>query len=140
MKKKNGPPLPQILSWLAETPAGFLELEMKGVPKKERFINVAAVVNDLLFDAGGSFMEQKDLELFSQPADNKNQNYLKAVLILCHLFQHSYFIKDGSFSKDILIFLKSGEETFLKLRFRMLSKKRKTNGWLHFFEILKRNY
>ena len=76
----------RLMQRLAETPS-YMTADGK--------LTLAAVISDLLFDAGGAFLNSAQVKkVQTQFAGNKN--YLELILIICYLLHDSWFIGKGT--------------------------------------------
>lgn len=113
-KKEQGPPLESLIGRIAETPEDFLRTpSMISNSKKTEGVSVSAVISDLLHDIGGDFPGEDETSLFNLERNDRNQNYLGIILLLCYLLHDDLFLGYREYASRVLEFL--GSEKIRKL-------------------------
>jgi hypothetical protein len=103
--EREGPMLESLTRRLAETPADFLAAPLLG---NKGEVDVAAVVNDLLRDLGGTPLPAGEAEWF-RPVSGKESTQrkrLRAVLVAAWLLHDAWFRENRMESAAVLAFLK----------------------------------
>ncbi len=123
MTKKNITVL-ELTKWLSEIPNFFLTIpkmdndsnnENKNGKKEfaEVCPNVKSIISDLYYNISNSFTDIDKLNFLSLSYSDKNENYLRVVLMVAYLFSNDLFKGEGDFAERMVSFLK--EEKFKKL-------------------------
>ena len=93
---EEGPSVVKLTTRLRNTPNDFLRepvmMNMKGVDDGKGDVHVSAVVSDLLFDAGGKFINKQKAAPFELAASKKNRNLLGLKLLICHLLHDQWLL------------------------------------------------
>lgn len=103
----HGPDLITLMRRLSAVPDVFFgPLESNDISKPPALC-VGALVNDLIYDAQGDYLDYKELERFIPSSQPTNHNYLRIVSLLCFLYREPAFESFLKESRRLLAFLRS---------------------------------
>jgi len=106
--ESHGPELITLTRRLSSFPDDFSKpLKSPDTPHHSLNIDVGALVNDLVFDAGGDYLGFKELSRFLASPGQTKENYLRIVLLLCYLYRDPCYLPYLKEPPKLLAFLSS---------------------------------
>lgn len=105
--KKTGPPLSSIMHRIATIPGDFMSMPIMKASRSNKDrgrIKVTAVISDLLYAVGNSFLDPSLSDLFDLPPSNVNRNFLGIILIAAYVYYDPFFHGKKELAQKMLDF------------------------------------